>query len=154
MTAAQRRIIQAALFEALAVALVTPLLNAVFGGGALTNLLLTLSMSGIALIWNVSFNALYEAWEARHPVGGRPLLRRILHGLLFETGLTLLLVPLLVWWLKITWLAALLTDVSLSVIFVVYAVVFTWCFDMIFGLPASARAPLNPLIDPEAHDER
>jgi Na+-transporting NADH:ubiquinone oxidoreductase subunit NqrB len=60
----------------------------------------------------------------------RTLLRRRLHSLGFEGGLTLLLLPLVAWWLKISWRAALATNLGLFVFFFVYALVFQWGFDV------------------------
>ena len=49
------------------------------------------------------------------------------------------LVPFFAWWLNISLWQALVMDVGLLVFFLVYTFVFTWCFDRLFGLPASAQ---------------
>jgi uncharacterized membrane protein len=41
-------------------------------------------------------------------------------------------------WLDISPTAALLANLGLLVFFFVYAIAFTWAFDRVFGLPASA----------------
>jgi uncharacterized membrane protein len=51
-----------------------------------------------------------------------------------------LLVPLIAWWLDVTLWQALLADLGLMAFFFFYTMVFTWAFDRVFGLPASARA--------------
>jgi uncharacterized membrane protein len=67
-----RRIVQAVLYETLAVAFVAPVLMFVFGQAPLSSLALTLTMSSIALAWNCGFNFFFfERWEARQPVNGR-----------------------------------------------------------------------------------
>ena len=135
----KRRIIQALTFEAIAVAMVAPVLTIFFGEPPLSSLLLTIIMSAIAAVWNFSFNAGFEAWERRQTVKGRNWKRRVVHGLCFELGLAIMLVPLMAFWLGLTLWEALVADAGLILFFLVYAMAFTWCFDRMFGLPMSAR---------------
>lgn len=134
-----RRILQAILYEAIALALVSPTLALVSGKSGGTALGVSVVMTLIALGWNYVFNTLFERWERRQPQRGRTLARRMLHSAGFEGGLTILLVPVMVGLLDLTWLDALLADVALSVFFLGYSFVFTWLFDKVFGLPESAR---------------
>lgn len=102
---------------------------------------LALSTMGatIALLWSYAFNTAFEAWEAHQTTKGRSFARRTAHAVLFEIGMTLILVPVTAWWLSASWLAALVYESSLILFFLVYAWVFTWAFDAIFGLPDSAK---------------
>jgi uncharacterized membrane protein len=134
----RRRVLQAVLYEALAVAFVMPALWWMFDQSPLSTLALTVTMSGIALAWNYGFNAVFERWEARQADRGRSWGRRMLHGVSFELGLALILVPVMAWWLDISLLEALLADIGVLLFFMVYTVAFTWAFDQVFGLPASA----------------
>ncbi|MCZ8074516.1 MAG: PACE efflux transporter [Paucibacter sp.] len=140
MSPVQRRVLQAVLYEAIAVAMVGPTVAWMFATSLQSSALLALAMSSIALAWNYVFNALFERWEARQAVKGRSLGRRLLHGIGFEGGLVLFLVPLMAWWLNISLLEALIADLAILAFFFVYAIVFTWAFDRVFGLPDSARA--------------
>lgn len=135
-----RRIVQAVLYESLAVAFVTPVLILAFGEKPLSSLGLSLTMSSIAMAWNYGFNALFERWEAVQVKKGRSWQRRVVHGLGFEGGLTVFLVPVMAVWLGISWWQALMADLGLLLFFLFYTVVFTWCFDRVFGLPLSAQA--------------
>lgn len=140
MSPVQRRVLQAVLYEAIAVAMVGPAVAWMFATSLQSSALLALAMSSIALAWNYVFNALFERWEARQAVKGRSLGRRLLHGIGFEGGLVLFLVPLMAWWLNISLLEALIADLAILAFFFVYAIVFTWAFDRVFGLPESAKA--------------
>ena len=111
------------------------------GAGAGKSTALAAATSVIAVIWNLLFNTLFEAWESRQARRGRSLARRIAHALGFEGGLAAILVPLFAWWLDVSLWEALLFDAALLVFFLVYTFVFNWCFDRSFGLPASAAAP-------------
>jgi len=140
MTPRTRRVVQAVLYEAVAIACVAPMLMWVFNQPPLSSLGLSVTMSSIALAWNYTFNTLFERWEARQTIKGRSWQRRLAHGLGFEGGLALILVPVMATWLGISWWHALLADLGILVFFLVYTVVFTWAFDRVFGLPQSARA--------------
>ena len=139
MSPIRRRILQAALYEGIAIAVVTPTLALAFNHPPGSALVLSAIMSTIALTWNYLFNVVFEHWEARQTVKGRSLPRRVAHGLGFEGGLALILLPVMAWWLEVSLLEALVADLGLLLFFFVYTVGFTWAFDRIFGLPASAQ---------------
>ncbi len=144
MSPRTRRVVQALMYETIAVAIVAPVLWWVFDSSPLSALALTLATSGVALTWNFVYNSLFERWEARQPVRGRSAARRLAHSLGFEIGLVVLLVPLIAWWLGVTLLQALIADIGLMVFFFFYTMAFTWGFDHVFGLPASATLSTPP----------
>jgi uncharacterized membrane protein len=139
MTPRVRRVVQAVLYETLAIAFVAPTLSWLFGRAPLNALGLALTLSAIALSWNYVFNALFERWEARQAVKGRAWRRRAAHGVGFEGGLSCLLVPVMALWLDITLWQALVANLGILLFFLVYTVAFTWCFDRVFGLPGGDR---------------
>ena len=138
MTPRTRRVLQAVLYEVFAIAFVGPVLSLAFDKPATSTLGLAFVLSSIALAWNYVFNAIFERWESRQPVGGRSLPRRLAHGIGFEGGLVVMLVPVMAFWLDISFLNAFLANLGLLAFFFVYAVAFTWAFDRVFGLPQSA----------------
>ena len=75
----------------------------------------------------------------RQSTKGRSLRRRTAHALLFEGGLVLICIPLMAWWLQVGLLEAALYEAGLIAVFIAYTYIFTWGFDRLFGLPASAR---------------
>ncbi|HEX2545892.1 MAG TPA: PACE efflux transporter, partial [Ramlibacter sp.] len=101
---------------------------------------LAVVLSTIALTWNYVFNWMFERWESRQTVRGRSFARRLAHGAGFEGGLVVILVPVMSAWLDISPAAAFVANLGLLVFFFVYAIAFTWAFDRVFGLPASAAA--------------
>lgn len=134
-----RRVLQAVLYELIAIALVTPAIALVFDEGKGSALGLSVLMSSIALAWNYGFNALFECWERRQTVKGRSALRRLVHGIGFEGGLGLILIPVMALWLDIGLWSAVLAELGFLLFFMGYTVAFTWCFDHLFGLPEAAR---------------
>lgn len=140
MTPRNRRLLQALLYEVIAIAVVGPVLSLAFTKPPASTFGLAVVLSTIALTWNYVFNWMFERWESRQAVRGRSLARRLAHGVGFEGGLAILLVPVMSLWLEITPLAAFVANLGLLVFFFLYAIAFTWSFDRIFGLPQSARA--------------
>ncbi len=139
MTPLVRRAVQAVLYEVIAIVAVGPAMALWFEQPVGSSLLLAAIMSTVAVAWNFVFNHFFERWEARQSVSGRSWKRRLAHGIGFEGGLVLMLVPLMAWWLKTSLLAAFVADLGILAFFFVYAIVFTWGFDRVFGLPESAR---------------
>ena len=133
-----RRVLQAVLYEVFAIAFVGPVLSFAFDKPAASTLGLAFVLSSIALGWNYVFNALFERWESRQAVRGRSFARRLAHGIGFEGGLVIILVPVMALWLDTSLLSAFLTTSGLLAFFFVYAIAFTWAFDRVFGLPQSA----------------
>ncbi|MDH4866286.1 PACE efflux transporter, partial [Alcaligenes nematophilus] len=80
----------------------------------------------------------FEHWESRQAVKGRSLLRRSVHAISFEAGLVIAIVPLYMWWYQVGLLEALRMEVAILVFFLIYSFIFSWTFDRVFGLPASA----------------
>ena len=140
MQGIQRKIVYVGLYEAIAILCASVGLAALSGAGASTSTALAAATSVIAVVWNLLFNTLFEAWESRQARRGRSLARRAAHAIGFEGGLAAVLVPLFAWWLDVSLWEALLFDAALLVFFLVYTFVFNWAFDQVFGLPASAAA--------------
>jgi len=138
MTPRNRRVLQACLYEMIAIGFVGPVLSIAFDESHASTFALAVVLSSIALSWNYLFNAVFEKWESRQPVRGRTFRRRLAHGIGFEGGLTIILVPVMALWLNTSVRTAFLANLGLLAFFFAYAIAFTWAFDRIFGLPASA----------------
>lgn len=134
-----RRIIHALTFEGFGILLAGLWLSVVSGADAVGATGLAAVSSAVAVAWNLVFNTMWEAWERRRRRKGRGFWLRVVHALGFEGGLSLILVPVMAWWLDVSLLAALVYDAALLVFFLLYAFLFNLAFDRVFGLPASAR---------------
>ncbi|MGM9424731.1 PACE efflux transporter [Hydrogenophaga sp. MI9] len=138
MQGIRRKIVYVTLFEAIAIAVTSNGLSAGSGASLEHAGVAAVASSVIAVVWNLAYNTAFERWESRQTVRGRSFRRRAAHAIGFELGLSVLLVPLFIWWLQIGLGQALLLDVGLSLFFLVYAFLFNLAFDTVFGLPASA----------------
>ena len=138
MQGAWRRVLYVALYELIAIGVVTLALGLLIEHGWCSSGGLAVGSSLIAVLWNLVFNHFFERWERRQPTRGRSPARRVAHAIGFEGGLLLWLVPFIAWWLGVSLWHALLMDLGLLLFFLVYTYVFTWVFDRVFGLPAAA----------------
>ncbi|MDC7784572.1 PACE efflux transporter [Rhodoplanes sp. TEM] len=138
MTPTVRRIVYVTIYELVALVVVTTALSLVAGKPAMDTGVVAVASSVIAVSWAYVFNLMFERWEASRRVRGRSTRRRIVHAVLYEAGLVLMLVPLIAWQLDATLLEAFLYDLGLILFFTAYTFGFTWVFDRVFGLPASA----------------
>jgi uncharacterized membrane protein len=138
-TPLHRRIVYALVFEALAI-LFTSLILGALGNSAGDSALVAVVSSVVALLWNMVFNSLFERWERRTGITGRPVRIRVLHTLLFEGGLMVVLIPAIALILQISLWEAFLYEAGLIVFFLVYNAVYAWAFDRVFGLPDSASS--------------
>ncbi|WP_280188804.1 PACE efflux transporter [Delftia sp. PS-11] len=136
----KRRVVFVTLYEFIAI-IASGLLFMAIGQSAGHSGGMAVAASTLAIAWNLAFNWLFERWEARQSVKGRSVARRVVHALGFEGGLAMVLIPLMAWWFGVSLWEATLMEAGLLVFFLVYTYVFNWCFDHVFGLPASAAAP-------------
>jgi uncharacterized membrane protein len=95
MQGIRRKIVYVVLYEGLAILIASLGLAALSGAGAAKSTALAAATSVVAVLWNLVFNTVFEAWEARQARRGRSLARRVAHAIGFEGGLTVLLVPLI-----------------------------------------------------------
>lgn len=135
----KRRVTFVTLYELIAI-VASSLLFMAIGQDASASGVMAVVASAIAITWNLTFNHLFEKWEARQTVKGRSVLRRVVHALCFEGGIAMILIPLMAWWFGISLWEATVMEAGLLVFFLVYTYGFNWCFDRLFGLPASAQA--------------
>ncbi|MYM73273.1 PACE efflux transporter [Duganella sp. FT134W] len=139
MQGMKRKVVYAPLFELIAIGLTSSLLMFGAGHDASHAGMAAVASSSVAFVWNFVFNSAFEAWEARQHTRGRNWKRRVVHAIGFEGGLVVMLVPLFAWWLRISLWYALVLDIGLLLLFMVYTYIFSLTFDRIFGLPASAQ---------------
>ena len=137
MQGKKRKVVQAVSYELVALLFITPAMALVFDGGLIQSGALAVALCLVAMAWNMLFNSVFEAWEKRQRKPQRTVWRRVLHAIAFELGLLLMTVPMLVWALNIGWWQALGTDFSLMLFFLLYAFVFQWAFDLLFGVPSA-----------------
>jgi uncharacterized membrane protein len=136
----KRKIVYVSIYEAIAITICSISFAVISGSGLVYASALSIATSVIAVIWNYLYTTAFEWWESRQTTRGRSVKRRVAHAIGFETGLIIILVPLIAWWLEMTLWQALMMDLGLAAFFLCYTFVFNWMFDRVFGLPASAQS--------------
>ncbi|QEY24259.1 PACE efflux transporter [Neisseria animalis] len=122
------RIIHMLLFEIGAVAIGTLAVLCAGHHGTDSAVAMNISISLVAMLWNFAFNWGFDKiFTGRREARGWGV--RFLQTLVFEGGLLLFTVPLVMYFLRLGWWAALLADIGLSLLIVAYSLVFNWIFD-------------------------
>ena len=122
------------LFELLLIAILAPLGALVFERHVLDVGLLSTVLSLKAMLVNLIYNWLFDMWDVqagRVPTE-RSLVGRIAHAVGFESVLVLTSLPIVIWWLGLTIIQALIMDVAITSIVVIYTILFGWCYDRAF----------------------
>ncbi len=145
MQGVKRRVVYVGLYELVAIVLSAILLKLISHADAANSLGIAVVASAIAILWNLAFNYGFELWEKHRKYQGRSLGIRVLHAVGFEGGLVVFLVPVLAWWLEVSFIEALLLDLGLLVFFLFYTFAFNWAFDAVFGLPAAVSKQSQPV---------
>lgn len=118
------RAMHAALFEIGGVILVAPLLAWLMDQSLAMMGAMTVMISTIAMLWNMTYNALFDRYGFT-----MSLTVRVLHATGFEAGLILAVVPLAAWWLTISLMEAFWLDIGLLLMFLPYTLLFNWAYD-------------------------
>ena len=122
------RVGHALAFEVIALVICSPLFSWLMGTSVAAMGTLTLAISLIAMLWNVAYNALFDRLQRR--IGfTRSLGVRLLHAVVFESGLIIVAVPLAAVWLGIGLWQAFVLDIGLLMFFLPYTVIFNWAYD-------------------------
>jgi uncharacterized membrane protein len=123
------RIFHAVLFEAVAllcIAILIPLISEVDVQKSVT---IGLFLSLAAMVWNVTFNAMFDrAMVLLRGTLTKSLRLRVLHATLFEASFVALTLPPVAWWLELTLWSA----VQLEAAIIVFVLIYTFVFNLIF----------------------
>ncbi len=123
-------------FEIIGLAIVTPLGAWLFGLPMADMGIVGVGSAGIAATWNYLYNLGFDhVLQRLHGTTRKSWAVRALHAVLFEVGLTAMLMPLIAWYLQTSLMQALVMDIALAVFYMVYAFVFNWAYDQLFPLP-------------------
>lgn len=146
------RLRQIALFEVGGLLLITPPFAWVSGVPLVESIGLLALLALVAAIWNGSFNTGFDWVEGRltgRTADRRPLRLRLVHAVLFEGGLLLLTLPVIIMWTGLGWIEALVADIALALTYTLYAFFFNLSYDRMFPIGQSqVRPPPKALDEP------
>ena len=124
------RLVHAIGYEVFAVLLCAPLLSWVMDKSLATAGGLAVTLSLIAMVWNMLYNALVDRWVRTARIHWKAA-ARFAHGLGFELGLVVWCLPVAAWMLDISLWQALMVELGFFVIILPYTVVYNWAFDQV-----------------------
>ncbi|MCJ8295136.1 MAG: PACE efflux transporter [Colwellia sp.] len=125
----QERIFHSILFEVIALSLLIPL-GSYFSGfdmGSVTGLAVVLSLT--AMCWNYVYNLIFDKYFGTNRIE-RSFSMRMGHATLFELGLLIVTLPIIMWMLDMDFITALILDIGMIIFFIIYAIVYNWCYDI------------------------
>lgn len=138
------RVRQVAFFELGGLLLISPVFAWASGVPLVESAGMLAVLALIAALWNGVFNTAFDWVEGRlsgRTADRRPFRLRCLHALLFEGGLLLLTLPVIVLWSGMGWAEALIADIGLALAYTGYALGFNLAYDRAFPIapPAGKR---------------
>jgi uncharacterized membrane protein len=125
----KERIFHSLLFEIIALCLLI-LFASLFSGlalGSITGLAVGLSLT--AMCWNYVYNFIFDKYFGTNRIT-RSLSMSIGHAVVFELGLLVVTLPAIMWMLNIDFISALILDMGMIIFFLIFTIVFNWCYDI------------------------
>ncbi|EJC7017399.1 hypothetical protein BBM20_02990 [Vibrio parahaemolyticus] len=124
------RIFHAVLFELMALAIIVPTAALITGKGSSGLALVGIGLSLYTVVWNYIYNLYFDKWFGSNRAD-RSLAMRLGHTIGFEGGLIFISIPVIAWFLEITFLQALMLEAGFLVFFLFYATGFNWLYDKV-----------------------
>ena len=136
----RERIIQTLGFELGGLVVATPLYMAVSGASLAEGTVLTVVLAVIVAIWSPLHNTVFDIAEwrlARRVASDRPQAWRVVHAITHEVTSLAVTLPAILWLTDYGIVAALLLDLGLSAVYVLYA----WAFHIVYDRLRPVRLP-------------
>ena len=129
------RIRHAVGFEIIALILSIPIMSFFFSFDIKDIGVIAIVGSIMATIWNYGFNIVFDKGMVRfkRSTFKTPAIR-VVHVLLFESGLLMLYLPMVAWYLGISLWQAFIMDASLVGFYLFYNLSYNWAYDKIFPI--------------------
>ena len=125
----KERILHSILFEVIALIFVISA-ALVFTNVGITSVTgLAVGLSVIAMVWNYIYNLVFDQLFGQNRIN-RSFKMRINHGIGFEFGMIFVTLPLMMWVLQLDFWTVFIMDISVVVFFLVYAILYNWCYDL------------------------
>ncbi len=130
----RERVTQTIAFELIGLLLVVPVFAAYTKSSQLTSVIILCLISVLVMSWSALHNTLFDWLEwrfLRRVASDRTGRLRIVHAISLELTAMIVTLPVFVWLLNMSWADALLLDISLTLIYIVYSYLFHRVFDLL-----------------------
>lgn len=138
----KERIFHSLLFEIIALILLIPLGSLISNIDMKSMTGLAIGLSLTAMCWNYVYNLIFDKYFGENRID-RSLVMRIGHAIGFEFGLLIVTLPAIMWMLNIGFINALILDMGMLIFFIVFAMMFNWCYDLAKHQLASSSKKVN-----------
>ncbi len=126
----KERLFHAILFEVVANALIILLMFLILSITPSESAVLAGVSAVTATLWNMLYNRIFDAIQ-KYVGFSRTFKVRVIHAVVFETGLIALLIPFAAWWLSLSLVQAFSLETGLVLFFLPYTVLFNWAYDVL-----------------------
>lgn len=150
LRSARERMIQTVSYELGGLCLSVPLVALVGGGTAGEAFWLMLALSASVLVWSPIHNTVFDWLDLRlsgRLASDRPQRWRLVHAASHEATTMVVTVPILIWLGGFDFREALLADLGLTLLYVVYAYVFHLVYDRLRPVRPLVQTRRGPLHD-------
>ncbi|ABV38347.1 conserved hypothetical membrane protein [Shewanella sediminis HAW-EB3] len=141
----KERIFHSVLFEAIALVFVITAATVFTDAGAKSATGLAVGLSLIAMCWNYIYNLGFDRIFGYNRIE-RTFKMRIGHGLGFELGMIFATLPLMMWVLQLDFWTVFVMDIGVVIFFLVYAIVYNWCYDLLRERIICSRAEISTAV--------
>jgi len=129
-------------FELVLLLVCTPILALIFNKSLAHTGALSISLSLMAMVGNGVYNYIFDRilLALDRPLYPRSFKLRCIHSVCFELFLMIFTLPLVMWWMTLSFLKALAVDLGFAMFVPLYALVFNWVYDRLVPAPAAKAA--------------
>ena len=138
----RERLLQTVCFELGGVVVATPIYMIVTGNTAAEGAPLVVALAIVVMVWSPLHNSIFDVLEwrlLRRIASDRPHRWRIVHAVSHEVTSLVVTVPAILMLTDHTLLEAVLLDIGLTVIYIVYAYLFHVIYDRFRPVPQGAK---------------
>lgn len=122
------RIFQAVMFELIALAIIVPSTVVIAGMEAGKMGVVGIGLSLFAMVWNYVYNIGFDKLTGDKR-STRSLMVRIIHACGFELSMIVITLPILAWYLSISWLEVFMLEAGFLVFILIYTYIFNLLYD-------------------------
>tara|TARA_R110000796_G_scaffold248152_1_gene374659 strand:- start:2100 stop:2525 length:426 start_codon:yes stop_codon:yes gene_type:complete len=125
----RERVFHAVSFEVIALAFIVPVSAMLVEKNSTDMLIVSICLSLFAVFWNYVYNILFDKLNGSDRVE-RKIGIRVVHALGFEGGMLFFTIPLVSWYLSLSFIDTLILEAGVLGFILVYTAVFNWLYDV------------------------
>jgi len=125
----RERLFHAVSFELIALAFIVPVSALLVEKDTTDMLLVSAGITLFAVFWNYVYNLLFDKFIGSNRME-RKIGIRVVHALGFEIGMLVFTIPLVSWYLSLSFIDTLILEAGMLSFILIYTGVFIWLYDV------------------------